>query len=81
MSSTPENKGSYPNHAHHGSVDSCSFCKKPFTPDYNPGRKHVHYIFRIKTRIGIFYGPTHGSCIERISSLRLPGIVKERKIA
>lgn len=66
---------------YHGTVDSCSFCGKKFAPDYNPAKAHIHYVFRFRTRIGIFYGPTHGNCISRIAELRLPGVDRNRVTA
>ncbi len=69
----------YSKHPHHGTVESCSYCKKGFVPDYSPSRKTIHYVFRIRTRIGIFYGPTHGNCYNRILELRLPGVTNVRE--
>ena len=65
---------------HYGTTDSCSFCGKQFGPDYSATRKHIHYVFRLKTRIGIFYGPTHGTCISRIQELRLPGVDRNQRV-
>lgn len=55
-----------------GTHESCSYCAKPFGPDYNVSKKNVHFVFRVRTRFATFYGPTHSNCVERLTELQLP---------
>ena len=80
MSYSKSQQESVQNHQHHGTEDSCSYCKKGFVPSHSPTRATIHYIFRRQTRIGIFYGPTHGNCISKITERLLPGVDRNTRV-
>jgi hypothetical protein len=58
----------------HGTTERCAYCSKKFGPDYSPSRKHIHYVFRVRTRFATYYGQVHGSCVTDLRNLQLPDL-------
>jgi len=48
----------------------CTFCSDGFDEN-SPSKSHVHYVFRVHTKYGIYSGPAHCVCISKMADLQV----------